>query len=258
MGTAIEPAVIEQATFNLTAPSSEPQDKWERLLQIAIERQAGAEQFAMLVDSILKARREEARLSYQAAMGRFKANLPEVMKTKKVSYPNKDGSTTTYFHAELDKCAVVIGEALLKEGLSHSWRPSEGENGRVVMTCVFTHHASGHSEDVATIGGPPDSSGGKNSVQAIGSTSFYLERYTLLAGAGIVPKGADTDGAAPLSENAVERIKDIRGAASLPDAKERYTNAYKEADADKDITAKKAYIDAWEDMKKKFAKKGVA
>jgi hypothetical protein len=182
-----------------------PLEKWERLLQLAIERNAGAEQFAMLVDAITKARREEARLQFEASLGRFKDHLPEVFKTKKVKFANKDGSMTEYDHAELELASEIVGDELRKEGLIHSWRPSEGLNGRTVMTCVFRHPASGHVEDMATIGGPPDTSGAKNSLQAIGSTCYYLQRYSLLAAAGIVAKGIDDDGRSSegMGENAI-------------------------------------------------------
>lgn len=183
-------------TTDLVKQDATP-DKWERLMQLAIERGGSAEQFSMLVDSMLKARREDARLQYHAAMKIFKENLPIVFKTKKVSYPNKDGSKTEYTHAELDKASDIIGDELMKVGIDHSWRASEGANGRIVMTCVFHHRASGHEEDVCTIGGPPDNSGSKSNVQAIGSTAYYLERYTLLGGSGIVAKGIDNDGATP-------------------------------------------------------------
>ena len=192
-----------QEELVLTPP--EPIDKWERLIELAVREKAGAEQFAMLVDAITKARREDARLQFEAALGRFKEHLPQVFKTKKVVFPNRDGGQTTYSHPELEQASEIVAEELAKEGLTHSWKSSEGENGRVVMTCVFRHPASGHVEEMATLGGPPDTSGGKNSVQAIGSTTSYLQRYTLLQSAGVVPKGIDDDGrsAEGMGENAI-------------------------------------------------------
>jgi hypothetical protein len=173
--------------------TNEPQDKWERLLQLAVERGAGAEQFAMLVDSIMKARKEDARLQFEAALGRFRDHVPKVLKTKKVVIPNRDGSQTSYWHAELDKAFEIVDEELRREGLIASWKPGEGANGRTVVTCVFRHTASGHVEEMATLGGPPDTSGSKTPGQQIGSIVSYLERYTLFAAAGVVPEGMDND-----------------------------------------------------------------
>jgi len=196
--------IIPAESQALTA--SVPQDKWERLLQIAIERNAGAEQFAMLVDSIMKARKEDARLQFEAALGRFKQHLPEVFKTRKVQFPNRDGGQTSYSHAELDKAAQIVAEELQKEGITFNWKPGASDGSRTRMICVFRHPESGHVEEMATLDGPADTSGGKNNVQAIGSTVTYLQRYTLLAAAGIVPKGLDNDGATPtegMSEDAI-------------------------------------------------------
>lgn len=250
----------------LTPPEPLTTDKWERLMQLAIERGGSAEQFAMLVDAMLKARREDARLQYHAAMKVFKDNLPQIIKTKKVSFPTTSGGKTEYWHVELDKASEIIGEELKKVGIDHSWRPSEGANGRIVMTCVFHHRTSGHNEDVSTIGGPPDTSGAKNNVQAIGSTVSYLQRYTLLAGAGIVSEGMDNDGATPtegMSENAITdyciqmqdaRIigpKDDRGTLQFI-----FGECYEKAKtlADKDAQAR--FIKVYEEGKKRLANHG--
>jgi hypothetical protein len=52
----------------------------------------------------------------------------------------------------------------------------------------------GHSEEGAVLEGAPDTSGSKNSIQAVGSTVSYLERYTLLAATGLAAKDQDDDG----------------------------------------------------------------
>lgn len=238
----------------------EPQDKWERLLQIAIERNAGAEQFAMLVDAITKARREDARLQFESALGQFKADLPAIFKTKKVSFPNRDGGKTEYSHAELEQATEIISDSLKKYGLTHSWKPSEGATGRTVMTCVFRHPESGHVEEMATIGGPPDKSGGKNDVQAIGSTNTYLQRYTLLAACGIAPKGMDDDGRATsegMAENAItDYCIQMQDATKIGPKSERdtlqyiFAECYEKANKMADKDARNRFIKVYEERKK--------
>lgn len=253
-------AGIKQLTLSGDSASlqtlTNSEDKWERLLQVAVERQAGAEQFAMLVDAITKARREDARLEFEAALGRFKNHIPEVFRTKKVTYPNKDGSDTTYWHAELDKASDIVADELRKEGLSHTWRTSEGANGRTLVTCVFRHHSSGHVEDMATLGGPPDSSGAKNSAQAIGSTTYYLQRYTLLAAAGIVAKGIDNDGQTTAEGMPEDAITDycikMQDSTELLELKAVFTECWKKASALKDADAKKRLQKVYEGKKKEI------
>src|ERR1051325_5422130 len=174
-----------------------------QLIEMAVAQGANADQLGKLFEIQLKWEANEKKKAYDAAWAAFKANPPDISKTKLVSYTNRDASVTQYRHAELDKASKIIGEALKAVGLTHSWRTGEGENSRTKVNCVITH-TLGHSEDVSSLCGPPDSSGGKNNVQAIGSTTFYLQRYTLFAGTGIVPEGMDDDGKTEgMEENAI-------------------------------------------------------
>lgn len=233
---------------------AEPQDKWERLLQVAVERKAGAEQFAMLVDAITKARREDARLHFEAALGRFKKHLPAVFKSKKVTFPTKDGGQTGYSHAELDKAAEVCAEELGVEGITFNWRPGSAENGRTKMTCVFRHPESGHVEDMATLDGPPDTSGSKNNLQAIGSTVSYLQRYSLLAACGIVAQGMDNDGRTPTEGMPENSITDyciaLRDASDIGELKKIFTDCYRKSQTLADKDAEKRFIKVYEERKK--------
>lgn len=234
-------------------PAPQPADKWERLLQLSIERGASAETFGALVDAIMKARKEDARLQFEAALGKFKNDLPAIFKNKKVSFPNKDGSLTEYSHPELAEASEVCAESLSRYGLTYTWRPSEGSNGRTIMTCVFRHPESGHVEDMATLGGPPDTSGGKNSVQAIGSTNSYLQRYTLLAACGIAPKGLDDDGrqAEGMPENAITdyciKMQDSIGVAEL---QATFKECYLKSRERSDKNAEKRFIKVYEEKKR--------
>lgn len=240
-----------------------PQSKFDRLLQLAIERNAGADQFAALVDAIMKAQREDARLQFEAALGRFREHLPKVFKTKKVIIPNRDGSQTSYSHAELDKAFEIVDEELRKEGLIASWRPSEGANGRTVVTCVFRHPSSGHVEDMATLGGPPDTSGSKTPGQQIGSIVSYLERYTLFAAAGVAPKGMDNDAAATegMSEDALtDYCIQMQDATQIGPKEEKgtlqfiFAECYEKANKLGDKNARARLTKVYEEKKKSFLK----
>ena len=130
----------------------------------------------------------EARKAYVAAITLFKANAPQIIKDKEVSF---GAGKTAYKHATLDKASEQIGHALADYGLSHSWSVEQKDGGLISVTCVLTH-SMGHSERVS-MQATPDTSGSKNSIQAIGSTVSYLQRYTLFAATGLAPKGADDD-----------------------------------------------------------------
>lgn len=207
------------------------------IAQWAIEQKATAEQLALMLDTQLRWEANEARKAFIDALQLFRATPPEINKTKTVMYANKDGSQTKYKHAELDKIVVVIGKALLKVGITHSWRTDE-HDGRVVVTCVFRHR-QGHCEDMAKLSGPADTSGGKNSIQAIGSTTYYLERYTLLAACGLAPQDCDTDGVSNVNPKWLEeQLAELGRCETLDGLKTAFTAAAKVAIEDaKDLAA---------------------
>lgn len=128
----------------------------------------------------------EARKAFVVALNAFKASPPEVLKSTKVSF-----GTTKYNHASLESASEIIGAALSDHAISHRWNVEQAD-GKIKVTCILTH-ALGHSEQV-TMEATPDTSGSKNSIQAIGSAVSYLQRYTLFTASGIAPKNADDDG----------------------------------------------------------------
>lgn len=128
----------------------------------------------------------QAKKAYVQAMALFKANPPEITKDKTVKYGN-----TSYNHATLSNVTACINKALSKHGLTASWVTGQ-DNGSVKVTCKITH-VMGHSEETC-LAAPPDETGSKNAIQAIGSTVTYLQRYTLLALTGLATYDQDDDG----------------------------------------------------------------
>ena len=131
-----------------------------------------------------------ARKAYHKAMAEFAANPPDIEKDKKVSYSTSKG-TTAYSHAQLGTSAAKIQAALSPHGLHASWRTIQTDKS-IKIVCRITHEL-GHFEETDLSAGADDS-GSKNSIQAIGSTISYLERYTLFALTGIASKDMDDDG----------------------------------------------------------------
>jgi hypothetical protein len=87
--------------------------------------------------------------------------------------------------------------ALSEQGLSSAWETVQDEKG-IAVTCKITH-ILGHSEKT-TLKAGGDDSGGKNKIQAIGSTVTYLSRYTLLSLVGLATAEMDDDGAGSEAE----------------------------------------------------------
>ena len=153
----------------------------------------------------------EAKKEYHKAMAAFKANPPEINKDKQVSYNTNKGKTE-YKHASLANVCNKINSELSKHGLSASWTTKQ--NGSIAVTCKITH-IKGHSEET-TLAAGADATGSKNSIQAIGSTITYLQRYTLLSLTGLATSEQDDDGMA--SKNGKPELKKPEALSSEPPA----------------------------------------
>lgn len=168
-----------------------------QMLQIAIERGADLDQLDKLMTLQERWEATQARKAFVAAKAAFKAEAPKLTKQKKAGFESRrTGERTDYSYATLDHIAEAISPVLSKHGLSYSWDTEQAEGGLIKVTCVLTH-VDGHSERVM-LQAAPDQSGSKNSIQAVGSTVTYLQRYTLLAVTGMATADQDTDGMAPV------------------------------------------------------------
>ncbi len=161
------------------------------LLRMAVEQNSDLDRLERLFALQQKWEEAQSKRAFTVGMAEFKKNPPEILKRTLVSYTTSKG-TTEYMHADLyEVCAAVI-PALATCGFSHSWDTVQLEGGYIETSCILTH-AQGHSER-RTLRASRDDSGGKNNIQAIGSTITYLERYTLLMAVGLSAKGIDDDG----------------------------------------------------------------
>jgi hypothetical protein len=170
------------------------------LIELAISKGADLEKLEKLLTLQERYDAMEANKAYNKAMSEFKAHPPKIDKDKKVSF-NTSAGKTSYNHASLANVTEKINGELSKYGLSASW--SVKQNGTISVTCKITH-VKGHSEET-TLTAAADTSGSKNSIQAIGSTLSYLERYSLLALCGLATFDSDDDGA-----GVVESIDDTQ------------------------------------------------
>jgi hypothetical protein len=182
----MEPEVLPRDQALTTQPQSMTP---MAMIQLAVSQNADVDKLKQLMDLQERWERNEAHKAFVGALAAFKANPPEVLKSKEVSF---GVGKTSYKHATLDNASDKIGKALHAHGLSHRWKVEQPEGGKIRVTCILTH-VLGHSEEV-TMEASPDNSGSKNSIQAVGSTVSYLQRYTLFSITGLAAKGDDDDG----------------------------------------------------------------
>lgn len=156
----------------------------------AIESKADVSVLSGLFDLKQKHEAAEAKKAFNRAMLQFQTNKPNVTKDREVSY---GGGKAAYKYATLSHIESVIKDALEECGLSYRWESVE-KDGRDGQRCVVTH-VLGHSESNEMYA-PNDDSGNKNQVQALGSTTSYLKRYTLIGALGLTTADEDDDGQA--------------------------------------------------------------
>lgn len=174
-----DPATV----INLT-----PMDMLER----AVSSNAGVEVISKLMDLQDRWQAGQARRSFDEAMAAAKAEIPVIMKNREVDFTSSKGRTN-YRHEDLAEIARTVDPILTKHGLSYRFRTTSQPNEPVSVTCVVSHRL-GHSEENTLTAGR-DESGNKNSIQAVGSTITYLQRYTLKAALGLAASN-DDDGSA--------------------------------------------------------------
>lgn len=157
-----------------------------QMIQTAMEKGLDAETLSKMMDLQERHEANQAKKAYVQAMNEFSANRPKITKNKEVSF-----KSTSYKHASLDWIIEKITPALVKYGLSYNWITKQ--DGELISVSCKVTHVDGHSEQTSMSAGA-DQSGGKNSIQAVGSTTSYLQRYTLCSILGLASSD-DDDGA---------------------------------------------------------------
>lgn len=181
-----------------------------QMLQIAVQKGVDTEQLSKLMDLEERWRANKAREAYVRAMTAFKSEPTRILKTKQVSIPGG----AQFAHAKLADVVDGTCATLSRHGLSHRWETTQA-NGGISVTCILTHE-SGHSERT-TLTAPPDDSGKKNGIQAIGSTVTYLERYTLMAATGLAAADMDDDGSGGSDDDLMGHAEKLMECKTVPE-----------------------------------------
>lgn len=132
-----------------------------------------------------KVQATRAKTAYAAAFAEMQPNLPEIPKHGK-----GHGSITYALWEDVNE---LIKPVLAAHGFGISFRCGRDGNG-ITVTAVLAHR-EGHSEETMMLL-PIDTSGSKNPVQAVGSSTQYGKRYTAAALLNLTSRDEDDDGKA--------------------------------------------------------------
>jgi hypothetical protein len=156
------------------------------MIEQAIQGKADVAVLASLMSLQERWEANEAKKDFDLAIAEAKSKMPEILKKTPANFGK---------FANLEEITKIVTPILSEEGLSHRYR-SDFDGHNIIVTCIIAHKR-GHREESRLPSGP-DTSGGKNAIQAIGSACTYLQRYTLLMSLGLAPaKDDDGDTAGP-------------------------------------------------------------
>ena len=164
---------------------SPPRGHLLTLVDDALQRGDALDKIDRLLDLRDREERTRALRAFDAAIAAAKGEIPTIIKNRTVSYGT---GKTAYKHADLAEIEKTVRPILAKYGLSYRFR-SDVKDGKIVVTCMVSHK-DGHREE-NSLPGPADTSGSKNPLQAIGSATTYLSRYTLMLSLGLAASDDD-------------------------------------------------------------------
>lgn len=137
----------------------------------------------------------QARRDFDESISAAKAEIKPIVKNRKVDFTTQKGRTN-YAYEDLAGISETVDPILANYGLSYRYRTTQN-GARLAVTCIMSHRR-GHREET-TLEASNDESGNKNSIQAVGSTATYLQRYTLKLALGLAA-AKDIDGKLPDDE----------------------------------------------------------
>jgi len=168
--------------------------------RVALDPGADAEKLERMMAMYETLKAKEAEFAYNAAKGRILKKLAGIKIVKNRSALNEingamsqKGSPEPFKYAPLEEIDKHLRPLLAEEGMDLSYSDEPAEGGAIRIRGRLKHLPGGYYED-SFLSAPPDITGGKSNVQAVGSTNSYLRRYVACNIFNIVVVGDDDDG----------------------------------------------------------------
>jgi hypothetical protein len=166
---------------------SETQQMLQVIERLASNPQVDVDKVEKLLQMHERILDRNAKAAYAAALAAMQPELPMI--DERGAIKDNAGAVRSKY-ALWEDVVAAIAPILARHGFSISFRTTNDKDG-VTVTAVLTH-AQGHSEQT-TLTLPIDTSGAKNAVQSVGSSTAYGKRYTAAALLNL-RTGEDDDG----------------------------------------------------------------
>ena len=174
---------MEEQVEHVAAPPSDDAAAVLALIEkVALDPGADATKLERIVAIYERVKTKEAEFAFNVAKGRILKKLASVklVKNKPALYeiekgkPQK-GTYEAFKYAPLEEIDRHLRPLLLEEEMDLSFSNEPGEHGWILIRGRLKHLPGGHFED-SFMPAPADTSGGKSTVQGVGSTNSYLRR----------------------------------------------------------------------------------
>jgi hypothetical protein len=154
------------------------------------------------------------RAAVAAALAKAQGEFPTIERTRTVRVDTRDGRSYTFDYAPLDVTLSAVRPALAKHGLAlyHEVGLEPGEDPRVIVEAVLVHE-SGEELRSGKLVAPFEAK-----IQALGSATTYLKRYTAEALLGVCAE-QDDDGNAAQGNGRIMQDRPPRAEPPKPAAK---------------------------------------
>lgn len=135
-----------------------------------------------------------AKQAFTEAKIAMRPELPEITMKGMIRIEKNGVVTQETPFARFEDIHEAVMPILTAHGFDLAFRNGLSPDGKVRVTTILSH-IGGHTEETV-FDLPHDSSGSKNSVQAVGSSTSYGKRYGVLSALNIKVCGEDDDGQA--------------------------------------------------------------
>lgn len=150
-----------------------------------------------------------AKADFTAAKIAMRPALPEITMKGHIVIRDKNDANKiiqdTPF-ARFEDIHEAVMPVLTAHGFDLAFKNGMAPDGKVRVTTILTH-VGGHSEETY-FDLPHDSSGSKNAVQAVGSSTSYAKRYGVLSILNIKVVGEDDNANSSEAHTVIEKAKD--------------------------------------------------
>lgn len=208
--------------MNAITPHEQPEEPATGIMAIiaraAQDPNTDVSKLERLMVMAREVRADDAKAAYFRDLAEMQDELPSIKERGEIKIGGNNSPGQKY--ALWEDINTAIKPVMKKHGFAISFRTGIAD-GKITVTGVLSHR-TGHSEET-TIHLPSDTSGSKNAVQAVGSSTSYGKRYTAAALLNLTSGGEDDDGkaggsAGTVSEEQADRILEMltRDKADVP------------------------------------------